>query len=89
MPIGWTIFLIGIGSGIALGARGLLIPILVEVVWWVASGVIRGHFFEHSGAGDNVGAVLLVACLAGVVIGGIGVLVGGGLRMVGRKMSAR
>jgi hypothetical protein len=84
MPFGWLILIIGVVSGAALGTRGLLIPAVVEVGWWLERGISLG-FFNHTGYGDNVGAERLLLVVAGLALGFAGVLAGCGLRALIRR----
>jgi hypothetical protein len=79
VPIGWIILVIGITAGVLFGRWGLLVPGLAELAWWVG-GDVSGAWENHSGNGDNLGAVGFRAAVVGGLIGTLGVLAGMAIR---------
>jgi hypothetical protein len=84
MSWGWIAFLAGVGVGAVFSYWGFLAPPLMEAVVWVVRKA-EGAFVNHSGSGDNLGALGLGSALIWTVIGLAGVLVGLTLRQILRR----
>lgn len=86
MPLGWSIFVVGLASGLLMRFRGVAIPVVIEL----ALLAIRDATGHYTGSpGENVAAQAILTGILGALVGTVGAVVGATLRtLVKRSRSA-
>jgi hypothetical protein len=83
MPLGWSIFAVGLASGLLLRFRGMAVPVVVELALWIIRD-ITGHYTGTPG--ENVAAQAALAGILGALVGVAGAAIGATLRIVARRL---
>jgi hypothetical protein len=70
--LGWWLLPVGLLSGFAFRYKGLAVPIVLELGWYIER-LVTGHFANPT---DNVAAEAMLAAVIGAIVGALGVIVG-------------
>lgn len=83
MPLGWSIFTVGLASGLLLRFRGIAVPVVIELALWAIRD-ITGHY--SGSPGENVAAQAALAGMLGALVGIAGAATGATLRIVAKRL---